>query len=73
MPDNWVKFAAPYSRSQPGEVWIPKTLCNFFDFHNPEFHPRHPVKYFCSQLRPLFKTLIIEQFPKLLYKDIIGA
>ena len=67
----------------PGGYWIPisrekirhipESRGKFSIFPIPNFHHRYPVEYFCSRLRALFKTVIIEQPPKILYKDMIGA
>ena len=62
------------NRGPPGGYWIPisrekishilKFRSEFSIFPIPNFHHRHPVKYFCSRPRTLFKIVIIEQVPK---------
>ena len=81
LTSTFLFFISAIEGPTRGGYWIPfscekighilKSRENFSIFPIMNFHPRHPVEYFCSRLRALFKTVIIEQLPKKLHKDMI--
>ena len=68
-PPGWVLNPVFPWQNRP----YPEIPIKFFDFPDPELSSSSSRRVFLFSTESLFKTVIIMQLPKVLYKDMIGA